>query len=112
MSAHQFLLMWDCNGLELVVDVTADEQRRMWENLQGQLPSESAVPSLNHLLLRAKYNSQRNYEIYTVTAAEGITEQDLREMFANNPQSAAELIRARGACVFSDILNTKDRVII
>lgn len=99
---HQFLVMWCNEGLEYVVDITADEQRRAWEQLRGELPSERAVPNLGQLILRARYNSQRHYEIYTVEAVSGITEQDLREMFEADPQSAANLIRQRGHCLHSD----------
>ena len=52
---HQFWIVWDDHELESVVDVTAEEQRRAWEQLRGELPSESPVPSLGQLLLRARY---------------------------------------------------------
>lgn len=102
---HQFLIMWDCHGLEYLVDITADNQRRMWETLRGELASESALPNLSHLMLRARYNSQRHYEIYVVEAQEGITADDIREMFENAPQQAADTIRRLGECLYSDRAN-------
>ena len=48
------------------------------------------------------YNSQRHYEIWTVNAAPGITRDDIVEMFENNPNTAAEIIRAWGQCFYSD----------
>lgn len=103
---HHFLIMWDCNGLEYLVDITADEQRRMWEQLRGEMASESAIPNINHLMLRARYNSQRHYEIYIVEATEGITEDDLREMFELDPQYAADTIRRLGQKLYSDRVDT------
>ena len=109
---HQFLLMWDCYGLEVCCDVTEAQQRNMWEKLKGELPSESGIPSLGHLLLRARYNPQRNYEIYTVEAVEGITADDIRQMFEENPQGAADTIRRLGSCFHSDRLDQDQRVIV
>jgi hypothetical protein len=103
--------MWCNEGLECCIDITEDQQRHMWQKLKGEPLSESAVPSLNHLLLRARFNSQRHYEIYTCEAVDGITAEDIREMFEASPQSAADTIRSRGHCIHSDRA-TKNRVLI
>jgi hypothetical protein len=108
---HQFIVMWDCNGLEVCCDVTAAQQRAMWEQLKGELPGESGIPSLGHLLLRARYNPQRHYEIYTVEAVEGITAEDIREMFKASPQEAADTIRRLGSCFHSDRATSKPVIV-
>jgi hypothetical protein len=107
---HNFLVMWCNEGLECVVDLTEDEQQRAWSALKGK-PPVSRLPSLHHLILRAKFNMQRHYEIYTVEATEGITADDIRDMFENSPQTAADTIRERGNCLHSDRV-TDDRVLI
>ena len=107
---HNFLVMWCNEGLECVVDLTEDEQQRAWSALKGK-PPVSQLPSLHHLILRAKFNMQRAYEIYTVEATEGITADDIRDMFENAPQMAADTIRERGNCLHSDRV-TDDRVLI
>ena len=109
--SHQFLIMWCNEGLECCIDVTADQQRRMWQKLKSEPMSESTIPNYNHLLLRAKVNSHRHYEIYTVEATDGITAEDIREMFEASPQTAADTIRRLGHCMHSDRA-TKDRVLI
>ena len=109
--SHQFLIMWCNEGLECCIDITEDEQRRMWQTLQGEPVSERKIPNYNHLLLRARYNSQRHYEIYSVKATDGITAEDIREMFEASPQSAADTIRRLGHCMHSDRA-TKNRVAI
>jgi hypothetical protein len=109
--SHQFLIMWDQLGLECCIDVTEDQQRRMWQQLKGEPVSESAIPNYQHLLLRARYNSQRHYEIYSVEATDGITAEDIQEMFEANPQSAADTIRRLGHCLHSDRAE-KHRVLI
>ena len=108
---HQFIVMWDCNGLEVCCDVTASQQRTVWEKLRGELPSESGIPNLGHLKLRAQYNTQRHYEIYIVDAVEGITEEDIRYMFEENPQYAADTIRRIGTCFHSDRATTKPVIV-
>jgi hypothetical protein len=99
---HQFVVMWDCNGLEYVADITVDNQRVMWEKLQGNETPRHAYANPQHLILRARYNSQRHYEIYTFNAVSGINEQDIRDMFEDNPQMAADTIRRIGHCFYSD----------
>jgi hypothetical protein len=101
-SEHQFIIMWDCNGLEYLADITADEQRVTWERLKGNQVPRHSYANPQHLVLRARYNSQRHYEIYTFNAAEGIGEQDIRDMFAASPQTAADTIRRVGYCLHSD----------
>lgn len=54
-----------------------------------------------HLELRARYNSHRHYEIYVVDAVNGITREDIVEMFESSPQTAADTIRAKGHCLYS-----------
>lgn len=103
--------MWDCNGLEVCCDVTQAQQRTVWEKLKGELPSESGIPNLGHLKLRAQYNTQRHYEIYIVDAVEGITADDIRYMFDDNPQYAADTIRRIGTCFHSDRATSKPVIV-
>jgi hypothetical protein len=109
--SHQFLIMWCNEGLECCIDVTEDQQRRMWQKLKGEPVSETAIPNYNHLLLRARFNSQRHYEIYSVEATDGITAEDIREMFEASPQTAADTIRRLGHCLHSDRAE-RQRVVI
>ena len=109
--SHQFLIVWDQLGLECCIDVTEDQQRRMWQTLKGEPVSESKLPSLGHIMLRARLNSHRHYEIYTVEATDGITAEDIREMFEASPQTAADTIRRLGHCLHSDRAE-RNRVLI
>jgi len=67
---------------------------------------------VQRILIRARANSQRHYEVYTIQTAHGITEQDLRDMFNNNPQHAADLIRERGNQLYSDRVTQRTQVIV
>ena len=107
---HQFLVMWDCNGLECVADFTEYSQAQVWAGLKGEA-GPRMFPNLEHLKLRARYNSQRNYEIYAITAVDGITEQDIRDMFEANPQGAADTIRRLGQVLYSDRMVTERKIV-
>ena len=101
MGTSTFVVVWDNTGLEYVGNVTEDEQCRVWGELNGK-PVSSQLPNVNHLVLRARYNSQRHYEIYLIAATDGITTNDIRNMFEASPQTAADTIRRLGHCYYSD----------
>ena len=82
----------------------------MWAALKGEKPS-ARIPNLNFLILRARANPQRNYEIYTVQVEADVSLKDIREMFKDSPQDIVDLVRARGHKLYSDRLYTEDRVI-
>lgn len=106
---HAFIVMWCCDGLEWVEDITNQEGKALWSILKGE-EAKSLSPALRMAVLRARYNPQRFYEIYSITAVDGITKKDIIEMFNLNPQSAAEIIREKGYKIYSDRA-TKEKVI-
>jgi len=103
-----FAVMWDCHGLEAVARVP-DPAETTFALLKGDKPP--APPNINHWMLRARFNTQRHYEIYIITATPGIGEDDIRKMFEANPQGAADTIRRIGDKVFSDRAR-QDQVVI
>ena len=110
--SNVFLLSWDYLGVETVLNVTDYEKAVVWARLGDQDPPVNLNSMLNHLFLRARANPQRNYEIYTVHVAEGVSEEDVREMFHNDPQGSADLIRESGNKIYSDRINNKERLIV
>jgi hypothetical protein len=108
---HQFVIMWDCNGLEYIGDVTADDQRMIVETLKGKESPRRALANPHHLRLRAQFNPQRHYEIYFVSATAGITEADIRDMFEADPQTAADTIRELGTVFYSDRATQKAAIV-
>lgn len=94
-----FAIMWDCQGLEAVARVP-DPADTTFALLKGVEPPRP--PNIMHWELRARYNSQRHYEIYLISAVAGINEDDIREMFDANPQVAADTIRRIGHKHYSD----------
>lgn len=82
----------------------------MWSTLKGEKPTVR-IPGIDLLILRARANPQRNYEIYTVQVDADVRLKDIQQMFKDSPQDMADLIRARGHRLYSDRLYTEDRVI-
>jgi hypothetical protein len=101
-EGNLFIMAWDCNGLEAVVNITEYEKEATWATLKDEEPPVKLGRMVNHLMLRARANSQRHYEIYTMNVQEGITDADIRTMFEQDPQGSAELIRDRGNQIYSD----------
>lgn len=110
--SHTFAVMWDCNGLEAVADVTSCEQERAWAMLQGIANPPFKVPNLNQWKLRAWANQQRHYEIYVLEVEEGITEDDIREAFESAPQEMADTVRRVGHKFYSNRLEIEKRAIV
>ena len=97
---RSYLVMWDQLGLECLVDLTELEYSQTVARLKGETVPEDV--NLGYLKLRARANPQRHYEIYAFRADDSITEQDLRDQFADSPQSIVNLIRERGEQLYSN----------
>ena len=114
MSNRAFLLSWDNMGLEGVVEVDyhaldLEQQNRVASIMADPHSRDPGTPSsaqlsrtLSAMQLRARHNPQRHYEIYLVPVTDGISENDIRLMFASTPQAAADLMRERGTQLYSD----------
>ena len=82
----------------------------MWQVMKGE-EATACLPNLNHMILRARYNPQRHYEIYTVNVDYTITAMDIAEMFDSDPQGTVDLIRDRGHKLYSDRTTTKQVIV-
>ncbi len=103
-----FAIMWDCHGLEACQRVP-NPADTTFALLKGEKRPE--MPNIEHWKLRARYNSQRHYEIYIITASPGIDTGDIVTMFNTDPQHAADTIRRIGQCVWNDRAQ-EDRIVI
>lgn len=108
---HTYVLSWDCHGLEAVINISDIEKENMWAALsdisensnKGRPNTVNSI--VNMLMLRARFNTQRHYEIYAIDTDASITAEDLRQQFDDNPQGMADLIRERGRQLYSDRVN-------
>lgn len=121
-----FLLSWDMTGLETLLDLTTlqhleeeGERQRILAILSSpnaEDPGNQAGKVLNgtvmSILMRARANAHRHYEVYTIQVAPGVTEKQMWDLFLQDPQQAADLIRERGNCLHSDRIPTRTQVIV
>jgi hypothetical protein len=113
----RYLAMWDMTGLECLINVSViQEKHEQWEkeNIFRILQEKESSPApkivpLNQLILRARFNSHRHYEIYTFDSA--LTEEDIKETFADDPQLIVDTIRNAGHEIYSDRVLKKTQVI-
>lgn len=118
-KVYKFLAVWDMLGLESIFDIDAGmqliedhEKQQVWRTLQGQMIDKrkpNPIP-LQMLVMRARANSQRSYEIYTFTSE--FTMNEVRKIFAECPQPLVEWIRSNGTKVYSDYVKRDQKFII
>lgn len=114
----KFIAMWDNTGLECILNVTKHEKevedfekQKAWNILKGELHTVKppSIP-LQMMILRARANTQRHYEIYGFTSYE--SEKWVKETFESEPQLIVNWIRDNGVEIFSNRIKTKDVVIV
>lgn len=103
VDSNVYILSWDMYGLESCVNATKIDQERVWNTLADKAGRHEDVNRLlSMLLMRARANTQRHYEIYSIAVDSSITKEDLVQQFKDNPQGMADLIRDRGNKIYSD----------
>ena len=103
-----WVLSWDQTGLESVI-LAYDPQWLMDSLATGKMPSIDST--VNTLMLRARFNTHRHYEIYAINFDYDMTESDIREYFNESPQAFVDLIRERGHKMYSDRVQ-EDKILI
>lgn len=94
-KSRVYICSWDNLGFETIVDMTAWERQSLLDTMAGKELSRPPI-NMQSLMLRAKFNPQRNPEIWSFNTVDEITEDDLWELANNNPQELADLIRKHG----------------
>lgn len=115
MTTNAYIFAWDQKGIDSIIPISQYEEwdkENIWKVLNDQPTERNPLWSiLQGLVLRARYNSQRHYEIYSVDCAFPIDEAEWREIWTNNPQGTADLIRSRGQKIYSDREDRSSQVI-
>lgn len=106
MTVNAFIFSWDINGVEAIVPISQYEHwdkqnliRMLSEKPTERNPMDSIV---RNLILRAKFNTQRHYEIYAIDCDPSLDEVFWREQWREHPQFTADLIREKGHRIYSD----------
>ena len=117
-KTKHYLAMWDMLGLECLFDVGAHmkmynewEKQKVVSILKEQrIPDQPTGIPLQLMILRARANSQRAYEIYEFNST--LKYDELKEAFNDNPQPIVEWIRENGKKVYSDYVKQDRKMIV
>lgn len=109
-DGNVFIVMWDREGLDGIVNATELNQTDVF-NALSERPANGLGHAINAMTLRARFNSHRCCEIYSIKVDEEITEDDIAGWFEHNPQGAADLIRERGKRLLSQRMAERKQVI-
>ena len=110
-----YITMWCNSGVECVQDITEFQD---WDtaNAFALLSGEHSKPSplnsqVSAMCLRARFNTQRSYEIYVFTSTEDVCEEDIKSWADSSPQTYADWVRKNHTvCLFQD--RAPERVVI
>ena len=113
-----FLVVWDMLGLESIfsiddamAEVENYEKDKVWKTLKDEPVGKKPNPiPLQLLIMRARYNSQRSYEIYSFNTT--MSEREVRKIFAEDPQPIVEWIRENGNKIYSDYVKQERKMIV
>jgi len=117
-KTKHYLAMWDMLGLESLHDVDLHMSKyNEWEQQkvvailkEERIPTQPSGIPLQMMLLRAKVNSHRAYEIYEFNSTMAYDE--LKEAFEVDPQPIVEWIRENGKQVYSDYAKQNRKMIV
>lgn len=101
----RFLAYWSNEGLESIVDLHHIVKLKTWDVLKNpdlkHTSSGKIGAIINSMIMRSRFNDQREYELYAFNADDGVTQEDIEEAFTASPQIMADTIRKLGSCLHS-----------
>lgn len=107
-NKRTFIFSWDMLGIESIIcldDYHEIDKQNTMRILKGQDPVRNPLNSvIQSLLLRARFNSQRQYEIYAIDCDTDLDRDFWGKQWDDDPQFTADLIRERGHKIYSDRL--------
>jgi hypothetical protein len=106
MTTNAYLVYWCEEGLESVTPITQYEQwdaENTFRILNNEEPIRNPLNTMiQNMILRARFNEQRHYELYAIDCDHSIQKTDIEQMFEDDPQTAADLFRSRGHRLYSN----------
>ena len=116
MTTNAFLFAWDQHGIESIVPITEYEhwdKQNLIRILNNKKIERNPLNNIIHnLIIRARVNSQRHYEIYAIDCSAELDEEFWREQWREHPQFTANLIRERGHKLYSNRRTTNEEILI
>jgi len=96
---------------DAMLEVENYEKEKVWKTLKEESIGKRPNPiPLQLLIMRARANSQRSYEIYSFSTT--MSEREVRKIFAEDPQPIVEWIRENGNKIYSDYVKQERKMIV
>jgi hypothetical protein len=105
---HKFLVMWNRDGLQYVGDQTRIDGEQIWDRIR--CAESHWYPDVMHLRTIAQRQPHLHFEIWEFITDPGITEDHIKQIFKQNPQKSADLVRSLGQCLYSDRMVTEAKI--
>lgn len=107
MSHTIFALSFSREGFEAIIDLTEIDTAYVLAKMTGETTPQSVGNLLGMLSLRARFNQERDMEVWLIKTSEDITLKDLEDLEKEDPQALANLARQGEAVFSSKRRNTK-----
>lgn len=104
-----YICMWDENSFETLKDCSSWERESLLNTIAGKKLSTPPV-NLTAMTMRARFNPQRHYEIWTFNTVEELDEETLWRWADENPQMLVDMIRDRGKKLYGEPATTEPRI--
>ena len=112
----KWLAFWCREGFEYLDDITQYEkwdQQQLVNILTDQPRQTCPLDQLIwNLKLRARFNSDREYELYAFQSQPDVTRESVQQWADSDPQSLVDWIRSNGIKIYSDYHKTRVRKIV
>lgn len=108
-KSRVYICMWDENGFETLKDCTKWERETFLNTIAGKTLTPAPV-NLQAMMMRARFNPQRAYEIWTFNTTEELDEDTLWVYANDNPQALVDMIRNRGKQLYANSKNAEARI--
>jgi hypothetical protein len=110
MTTNAFIFSWDNTGIESIVPITQYEdwdKVQLLEVIRGNVAKYNPLDNMIGMIkMRARFNSQRHYEIYAIDCDPELDETFWAERWQEDPQWCADTVREKGYEIYSDRINT------
>jgi len=113
-----WLVSWDCLGVEHLEEITEHHPDRwardhLFDSIKDSkvVAKKMSIP-LGALLLRARYNSHRHYEIYVFTSEDSIDAEGIKSWFDTDAQGFADWVRKNHSVRLWDDRQKSNAVIV
>lgn len=108
-KSRVYICMWDENGFETLKDCTGWERETFLNTIAGKDLTPAPV-NLQAMTMRARFNPQRAYEIWTFNTVEELDEEALWEIANEHPQALVNMIREKGKQLYGNAKYTEARI--